>query len=304
MGNDTWHCLAPEICCENKPNFECRHIKINEMTLVSTLNATELRLRYRPESGMFLFCMPLLGRLRSKEHGEEYVCDAEQHCALLCGPEQSTLAIDAGSNTLLLMGSLGKVIGALAQRSGCDSLPRLTFHNPMSRAETGPAFFCSILDHIIDVFSRNPRVAASPVLTAQYEEMLLTAMLTCLPHSCSRLLESLPAPQSVPRVVRLAEEYIKANAEKPLRLRDLARETGMSVRSIQASFKRYRGYTPTEFLRRCRLRRARRMLLHPGPETTILSVAFACGFASQSNFCKCYRREFGERAMETLHNGP
>lgn len=274
------------------------------MTLVSILNATELRLRYRPESGMFLFCMPLLGRLRSREHGDEYICAAEQHCTLLSGPEQTTLAIEAGSNTLLLMGSLGKVIAALAQRSGCDSLPHLAFRNPMSRAEAGPAFFCSIIDHIINVFSRNPRVAASPVLAAQYEEMLLTAMLTCLPHSCSRLLETLPAPQSVPRVVRLAEEYIKANTERPLRLNDLARETGMSVRSVQAAFKRYRGYTPTEFLRRCRLHKARRMLQHPGPETTILSVAFACGFASQSNFCKCYRREFGERAMDTLRHGP
>ena len=248
--------------------------------------------------------MPLLGRIRINDGNDEYTCEAEQHCAMLFGPESATVILDAGSDTLLLMGDRSKVTRALNQRSGCDNLPPLAFRNPMNRDAPGPALFCSILDHTIDIFSRNPGIATSPVLAAQYEELLLTAMFTCLPHNCSRLLEALPAPQSIPRVVRLAEEHIKANADKPLRLNELARVTGMSVRSIQAAFKRYRGYPPSEYLRRCRLNKARRMLLNAGPDTTILSVAFACGFASQSNFCKCYRKQFGERAMDTLRHGP
>jgi AraC-like DNA-binding protein len=53
----------------------------------------------------------------------------------------------------------------------------------------------------------------------------------------------------------LAEEYIVANAQRDIRLEELADVTGVSILSLFAAFKKYRGYTPLEFIALARSRR-------------------------------------------------
>jgi hypothetical protein len=103
------------------------------------------------------------------------------------------------------------------------------------------------------------------LLAARYGD-LLPRPLTCLPHNHLGLLDTDRQP-NVPKVVRIAEEYLEANADKPLRMDDLARVVGMGPRSIQLAFRRPRGYSPSPFLRACRLIRARHMLTQAAPGT-------------------------------------
>jgi len=290
--------ITSDTAANIRVDYQC--IGLGGMSLCYVHFPSEISMHCEAGSTAFLFCMPLFGHIRVQSRHGEYVCRADQQCALLSGSTPVTVGQESGARMLLLTGGMATVEEALSQRTGCAHLPPLAFENPMRRADPGPDFFCALIGHIVEIFNRNPAMIASPVLVAQYEEMLLTAMLACLPHTCSHLLATLPLPQSVPRVVRLAEGFMEANADKPLRLAELVQVTGMSVRSIQAAFKRFRGYTPSDFLRQCRLNKARQMLRVTRPGTTILSIAFACGFTSQSHFCKCYRRQFGERAMDTM----
>jgi transcriptional regulator GlxA family with amidase domain len=57
------------------------------------------------------------------------------------------------------------------------------------------------------------------------------------------------------RQVKLAEEYIVANAQRDIRLEELAEVTGVSTLSLFTAFKKYRGYTPIEFIALARSRR-------------------------------------------------
>ena len=82
---------------------------------------------------------------------------------------------------------------------------------------------------------------------AQTEQLLMTLFLCGHRHNYSHLLDQ-DAPEAALRPVKLAEEYIVANAQRDIRLEDLAEVTGVSALSLFAAFKKYRGYTPLEFI--------------------------------------------------------
>jgi AraC-binding-like domain len=88
----------------------------------------------------------------------------------------------------------------------------------------------------------------------QTEQLLMTLFLCGYRHNYSHLLER-PAPIAAPPQVRRAEEYIEANQQRAVTLEELAEVTGVSVFSLFRSFKRYRGYSPLQFLSQIRSRR-------------------------------------------------
>lgn len=98
--------------------------------------------------------------------------------------------------------------------------------------------------------------AAVPVpklLQTEFEQAVMVMFLYASRHRCSHLLEE-EALDVTPAEVRRAEDYIEANWREPLTLEDLAAVTGASVLSLVRSFKRYRGYTPMQFVKMVRRR--------------------------------------------------
>ena len=54
------------------------------------------------------------------------------------------------------------------------------------------------------------------------------------------------------------------------------------------------------FVRQVRLRHANEMLKSAGPETSVTSVAYACGFSNLGHFARYYNAAFGEHPSATL----
>ena len=107
------------------------------------------------------------------------------------------------------------------------------------------------------------------------------AALASLEHNLDELLR-LPAAMAGNTQIRQLEEYLSAHATLPIDMQTIARETGHSVSSIYRTFRRHRGYTPMEFLKRVRMRLVRQQLLQAGPGS---SVTFSPGvrlFASRA----------------------
>jgi AraC-like DNA-binding protein len=75
-------------------------------------------------------------------------------------------------------------------------------------------------------------------------------------------------------------------------LGSLAREAGLSPYHFLRTFRRLTGVTPHQYLLRARLRQAAVRLAVEG--TSILDIAFDCGFGDVSNFNHAFRGEFGE----------
>jgi len=88
---------------------------------------------------------------------------------------------------------------------------------------------------------------------AQIEQLLMTLFLCGHRHNYSHLIEQEPADAAL-RQIRQAEEYIEANAQSAISLEELADVTGVSAFCLFGSFKKYRGYSPRDFLSQVRSR--------------------------------------------------
>jgi AraC-like DNA-binding protein len=127
----------------------------------------------------------------------------------------------------------------------------------------------------------------------ELEQALIVAFLSAQQHNFTELLEE-PSKEPAPPAVRLAEEYIEANWNRAITIEELASQTGTSVRSLYAAFKKKRGYSPMAFAKAERLRRARQLLLEGNPRTSVSQIAFKCGFGNLGHFASDFRKTFGE----------
>lgn len=104
-----------------------------------------------------------------------------------------------------------------------------------------------------------------------------------------------------PSTMRLAQEWIVANARRPLTVADVSTASGVAVRSLQSSFQRHAGMSPMRFLQQVRLHRVHDELLDAEPAaTTVGQVALGWGFRHLGRFSGFYAATFGEPPSHTL----
>lgn len=95
-------------------------------------------------------------------------------------------------------------------------------------------------------------------------------------------------------VLRRAQEFMLADISRPPALTAVAAHCGVSVRTIQNAFRTVLHTTPTAWLRRERLSRARAMLLARNPAyVTVTDVAIAHGFVHLGDFASQFAAEYG-----------
>lgn len=138
-----------------------------------------------------------------------------------------------------------------------------------------------------------------PTALAEIEQAILVTFLLGTSHNYSHWLRG-KLHTVAPRQVKNAADYIEQNWDRPITIEALSHVTQISARSLFHLFKRTYGVSPMAFARRARLRRAREMLSHPAPETTVTSVGFLCGFGNPGRFAKSYFEAFGELPSDTL----
>ena len=107
--------------------------------------------------------------------------------------------------------------------------------------------------------------------------------------------------RSTAHVARRAQEYIEDHYPQTMRLEDLCRYTGVSLRTLQRCFSRYFQASPVEYLRARRLHAARQALLSAKPsQHNVFQIALENGFTHHGRFSVYYREHFGELPKETL----
>jgi transcriptional regulator GlxA family with amidase domain len=139
---------------------------------------------------------------------------------------------------------------------------------------------------------------ATPALQ-EFEQLLIVSFLTANRHNFSDQLKR-EQRSSAPWQVRLVEEYIDANWNRPITVETLSAASQASARSIFKAFKEARGYSPMAFVKSVRLNHARRMLQSPEGPISVVAVAYSCGFLNPGHFARDYRLAFGELPSATL----
>lgn len=139
-------------------------------------------------------------------------------------------------------------------------------------------------------------LATNPIAVRNIEEAMMSLILSGARHSFSALLDR--GTIEPPRLVRLAIDYMEANAHRSISTADVARAVGVGLRTLQLSFQRWAEVTPNQYLRRIRLDRARFDLQKDGL-VSISQVARRWGFLSPGEFARLYKIRFGELPTET-----
>jgi AraC family ethanolamine operon transcriptional activator len=104
------------------------------------------------------------------------------------------------------------------------------------------------------------------------------------------------------RLVRRADDYLRACPAEPLSLLDLCRELGVSERTLHYAFQQVRGLSPMAYFRASRLNAVRQELkAAPAGPATVREIAQRWGFWHTGEFAAAYRRLFGELPSQTLH---
>lgn len=105
-----------------------------------------------------------------------------------------------------------------------------------------------------------------------------------------------PRVSAVISACRLVDERFPA----ALSLDDLSRYCCVAERTLEYGFKHVYGTTPLSFIRSQRLTRSRLALLYAKHPASISQTARAFGFTHMGQYCRDYRRLFGETPSMTL----
>lgn len=195
---------------------------------------------------------------------------------LVASPEQPHLAMHVNLDTALLL--------ELAMQLG-DSV--------LSQPTTGPGLGVHRLTPMIsDAMLRLARLldtpqhiqVLAPLILRELSYLLLTG------SEGAKLRELVVSDGQAQRVARVIER-LRRSYREPLRVEQLARETGMSVAGLHRHFKAVTAMSPLQYQKMLRLHEARRLMLGEHLDATTASVYV--GYESASQFSREYSRLFG-----------
>ena len=92
--------------------------------------------------------------------------------------------------------------------------------------------------------------------------------------------------------VNLAMDYVLSHLGEPLRLEDVSRAALLSPFHFHRVFQSLVGVTLADFVKRLRLEKALFLMAH-SRKSSLTEIALACGFASSSDFSRCFKQRFG-----------
>jgi len=99
-----------------------------------------------------------------------------------------------------------------------------------------------------------------------------------------------PVVQPASKLTTIAN-YIQAHCDQNLSLAELAQQAQMSLHYFARSFKQAIGLSPHQYLIRCRIERAKSLLLRN--DLPIIEIAQRLGFTDQSHLSRHFKQQTG-----------
>jgi AraC-like DNA-binding protein len=232
---------------------------------------------------------------RTRFGGQQFEVTSAQTVVIPAGVE-AIHQYDAEFEQLTYRVSPSALQSKLSAIVGMPVAGRLEFATPSHFADPSLRRLKRLLEFVVTELDT---ATVPPAALAEFEQLLIISFLSGNLHNFSDLMAR-EHPPPAKWQVQLAEEYLEANWNRPVTVEALAAETGTSTRSLFKAFRDSRNCSPMMFVRGIRLAHARRMLQQPDAATTVMTVAFACGFLNPGHFAQHYRLAFGELPSATL----
>jgi AraC-like DNA-binding protein len=156
---------------------------------------------------------------------------------------------------------------------------------------------------LLDAVVRLVRLQDSPVEQARVLRPLVTREIVyrlLIGEQGGRLRHTAALGGHAHRIGR-ALERLREDFDRPLRVKDVAREVGMSVSGFHHHFRAVTAMSPLQFQKRVRLQEARRLMLGEGLDAS--SAGHRVGYGDVSQFTREYKRLFGAPPARDVDEG-
>jgi AraC family ethanolamine operon transcriptional activator len=147
--------------------------------------------------------------------------------------------------------------------------------------------------------SRSPEAMALPNMIDNLEESLLQAVDRAV-HAAPRLEHRRANLTHYIALVRGLDELLSFNPSRTLYSADVAKQLGVSVRTLHNAVVTIRGMSLHRYVRLKRLWSVRQQLALGSSASVIKAIALANGFWHMGEFSSLYRNTFGETPQQTL----
>ncbi len=294
------HELAP---VHSRQNLDFRHNKANLASLsVNALRyGEEVKINASPSSDSFLFKCTLDGFAELQQSGYHIRSNPGSIC-VMNPTDHVQVHLSENHNQVTLRVDGSRLHRFLEEELQCNVGSPLRFL-PFARSlDDKSSMLGKLMLPLCRELDAQPGCGTPARLRSYVEDYLLGAILAELPHTYSRLYQDI-AGRTVPQSVARVKDYIFANFQEDLGLRELALIAGCSIRSLQSAFAREMGITPTRYIRQIRLEHAHRLLQSKDSGHGVTEAALAAGFTHMGKFSRYYKQYFSQLPSQTLKQG-
>ena len=188
-----------------------------------------------------------------------------------------------------------------AERLGCPDLEcPLVQHNWLRLDPSRLEELRRFLNGLFQLARRSPQLVAQLEQRRRLASDLLPLVLESLVDGLERRGGGVREPARLD-LVKLVEEWARANPTTPITLEDLCGTVYASRRSLMRGFREHLGMGPMAYLKLRRLHGVHSQLLGGEPGSLrVMDLAQRWGFHNAGHFARDYRALFGEQPHETL----
>jgi AraC-like DNA-binding protein len=280
-------------------SWRVHQLALGPLTLVASATTSNVWADCEGASDAYLLSLPLGGEASAETTiGKTVTPVALGRSAVLCAPWQSSkVVVRSGFRSLQVTIPRTALVDAVRTLTGSESRG-IQFQARIALDAPQIEPFLRLIASALKEADQEHPAFVGPGAGECLAEALIFRFLLSQPSSQSALFAG--ASSAAPRHVRRASEYIDTHFNRPVTLADLTRATGVSARSLQLGFQKYRGCSPLDFVRMRRLERARVLLLTSDSVQTVSEVAQLTGVGHLGRFSIRYRKRFGESPTHTL----
>lgn len=246
--------------------------------------------------------VPLRGAMRVRQGGFAAVAEAEKS-AVVISPDES-MCLDWSADLRFFCFKI-ELSTLRAFVRGVDPGTEPAAPGGLAPHLVGRAGLAGLLGaaSLIEFASRQHDAGGRGVpagLVRPLRDQVMTSLLVA--GRCTRRSPVPPAPALSLGAIDRARAYCEVAASPTLTPSELAAAVGVSLRSLELSFRADLGTTPQAYLLESRLRRAHAELVAGSPNhgVTVTSVAKRWGFSNVGRFAQKYFAVYGRRPSETL----
>ena len=269
------------------------------ITVGDTTYESDVALEFDDTRDSYHLCVPVKGWLESRHRGQRLISNPAM--ASIYRPDAEIASWWPGGSRHLAV-----KIDQIAVDRALEALVLGTVGGPIAFDASLPLTAPAAQDWVRLLLTVHRRLECPDSLfrhslvLAPLVESLIHGFLLVADHPYRERL-AVPAEPSRPAAVRDAMALIEAGPHLPLTTSTLAKQGHVSVRTLQAGFRRHLGMSPMAYVRVVRLRRAHSDLRSADPShTTVAAIAHRWGFTHLGRFATAHQQMFGESPQQAL----